>query len=81
MAYAAGVRPWEIGRMTVGELVETIRAHQDTMIAQAWWTANLSRAKQLKPLQWYLRPAQRKPIAQVKREYAEIKARLGRGLG
>lgn len=80
-AYGAGLRPWEIGRMTIGELIDTIRAHNDNLIAQAWWTASFSREKRLRPLKWYLRPSERKPISQVRREYREIKARLGRGLG
>lgn len=66
--------------MTIGELVDTIRGHSDSIIAQAWWVASLSRERTLRPLRWYVRPAERKPIQQVRKEYQEISERLGRGL-
>ena len=79
-AYAAGLRPWEVGRFTPGELIATIEAHDRRMIAQAWWHEAFAREQRLRSLEWYLRPAaQRKTVAQARREYEEIKIRLYSG--
>lgn len=73
----AGLRPWEIGRLTPGELLAMIEAHDRRQITQAWWQERFAREQRLQPLPWYLRPAgRRKPAAEARREYEELRARL-----
>lgn len=77
-AYEAGLRPWEIGRMTPAELLAVIEAHQRATIAAAWWQEYFAREKRLKPLRHYLKPPKDpKPVEERRREYEDLKVRLG----
>jgi hypothetical protein len=77
--------PWEIGRLTPGELVNIITARLERQsrdrVELAWATALFSRQKRLPPLERVLKPAQRERTMrtpeQARAEFEELKERLG----
>lgn len=77
--------PWEIGRLTPGELVDIVRARLEQgardRIELAWATAALSRQKKLPRLEKLLKPEGRKRALrdpeEARREFEELKERLG----
>lgn len=78
--------PWEIGRLTPGELRDIVLARSEHesrgRIEIAWMTALFSRQKKLPSLERLLAPASRrqalKTPEQRKTEYEELVERLGK---
>jgi len=78
--------PWEIGRLTPGELREIVLARSEQnareRIEIAWMTALFNRQKKLPSLERLLTPAFRrqalKTPEQSKSEYEELLERLGK---
>jgi len=77
--------PWDIGRLTPGELVAIVQARLEQgareRVELAWVTAALSRQKKLPRLERLLKPEARKRAMrtpeQARAEFEELKERLG----
>ncbi|WP_374711538.1 hypothetical protein [Symbiobacterium terraclitae] len=77
--------PWDIGRLTPGELVAIVQARMEQgareRVELAWATAALSRQKKLPRLEKLLKPETRKRTLrdpeEARREFEELKERLG----
>jgi len=78
--------PWEIGRLTPGELLSVVQARLEqgarARIELAWAIAMFSRQKRLPPLERILKPAQRERVmktpGQARAEFEELRERLGK---
>lgn len=77
--------PWDIGRLTPGELVAIVQARLEQgareRVELAWAVAALTRQRKLPRLEKLLKPETRKRALrdpeEARREFEELKERLG----
>lgn len=75
-----GLKPWELGKMTMGELSMLIDGYNDKLTNDielsnytAWLTANLIRAKKIPPLSRLLNTKKKEvPIEEQREAYKEL---------